>query len=53
MGVFEAVPYFGPIPSSVPAFLFAMGEGGMAPLWVLGADLAVLVLENNVICTCA
>jgi predicted PurR-regulated permease PerM len=27
-----------------------MGEGGMTPLWVLGAYLAVQVLENNVIC---
>jgi len=33
----------------VPAFLFAMGEGGMSPLWVLCAYLAVQVLENNVI----
>ena len=49
-GVFEAIPYLGPILSAVPALLFAMGEGGMTPLWVLGAYLAVQVLENNVIC---
>ncbi len=49
-GVFEAIPYLGPILSAVPALLFAMGEGGMTPLWVLVAYLAVQVLENNVIC---
>ena len=48
-GVFEAIPYLGPILSAVPALLFAMGEGGMTPLWVLLAYLAVQVLENNVI----
>ena len=49
-GLFEAVPYLGPILSAVPALLFAMGEGGMTPFWVLLAYLAVQVLENNIIC---
>lgn len=49
-GVFEAIPYLGPILSAVPALLFAMGEGGMTPFWVLLAYLAVQVLENHVIC---
>ena len=48
-GVFEAVPYLGPIFSAVPAVLFALGEGGMTPVWVLLAYLAVQALENNVI----
>jgi predicted PurR-regulated permease PerM len=48
-GVFEAIPYLGPILSAVPALLFALGEGGMTPLWVLLAYLAVQVFENNVI----
>ena len=48
-GVFEAIPYLGPILSAVPAILFALGEGGMTPIWVLLAYLAVQVLENNVI----
>jgi predicted PurR-regulated permease PerM len=48
-GVFEALPYVGPILSAVPALLFALGEGGMTPVWVLLAYLAVQVLENNVI----
>ncbi len=48
-GVFEAIPYLGPILSAVPALLFAFGEGGMTPLWVLIAYLAVQALENNVI----
>jgi predicted PurR-regulated permease PerM len=48
-GVFEAIPYVGPILSAVPALLFALGEGGMTPFWVLLAYLAVQTLENNVI----
>ena len=48
-GIFEAIPYLGPILSAVPALLFALGEGGMIPLWVLLAYLAVQLLENNVI----
>jgi predicted PurR-regulated permease PerM len=48
-GVFEAIPYLGPILSAVPALLFALGEGGMTPVWVLLAYLGVQVLENNVI----
>ena len=48
-GLFEAIPYLGPILSAVPALLFALGEGGMTPVWVLLAYLAVQVLENNVI----
>src|SRR4029077_16218279 len=48
-GVLEAIPYLGPILSAVPALLFALGEGGMTPVWVLLAYLGVQLLENNVI----
>ena len=48
-GVFEAIPYLGPILSAVPALLLALGEGGMTPLWVLLAYFAVQIFENNVI----
>jgi predicted PurR-regulated permease PerM len=48
-GVFEAVPYLGPLLSAVPALFFAVGKGGMIPLWVLLLYLAVQLLENNVI----
>jgi predicted PurR-regulated permease PerM len=48
-GIFEAIPYLGPFLSAVPAFLFALGEGGMTPVWVLLVYLAVQLLENNVI----
>ncbi len=48
-GVLEAVPFLGPILSAVPALLFAVGKGGMTPLWVLLAYIAVQALENNVI----
>lgn len=48
-GVLEAVPYLGPILSAMPALLLSFGEGGMTPLWVVLAYVAVQVLENNVI----
>jgi predicted PurR-regulated permease PerM len=48
-GVFEAVPYLGPLLSAVPALVFALGQGGMTPVWVLLVYLGVQLLENNVI----
>jgi len=48
-GIFESVPYLGPLLSAVPALFFALGKGGMAPLWVVLVYLAVQLLENNVI----
>ena len=48
-GVLEAVPFLGPLLSAVPALLFAVGKGGMTPLWVVLAYIAVQALENNVI----
>ena len=47
-GVLEAVPYLGPLLSAVPALLLAVGKGGMTPLWVVFAYIAVQALENNV-----
>ena len=47
-GVLEAVPYLGPIFSAVPALMLAVGKGGMTPLWVVLAYIAVQALENNV-----
>jgi len=48
-GVFEAVPYLGPLLSAVPALFFALAEGGATPLLVLLVYLGVQLLENNVI----
>ena len=48
-GVLEAIPFLGPILSAVPALLFAVGKGGMTPLWVVLAYCAIQALENNVI----
>lgn len=48
-GVLEAVPFLGPILSAVPALLLALSQGGMTPLWVLLAYVAIQALENNVI----
>jgi len=45
----EAVPYLGPMLAAVPALLFAVGKGGMTPLWVVLAYMAIQALENNVI----
>ncbi|OHB24628.1 MAG: AI-2E family transporter [Desulfuromonadaceae bacterium GWC2_58_13] len=47
--ILEAVPFLGPILSAIPAILLALGRGGMTPLWVLLAYIAVQALENNVI----
>ncbi len=48
-GVLEAIPFIGPLLSAVPALLLAAGQGGLTPLWVVLAYLAVQALENNVI----
>ncbi|MFN0068295.1 MAG: AI-2E family transporter [Limisphaerales bacterium] len=48
-GILEAVPFVGPILSAVPALLFALAKGGMTPIWVVLAYIAVQALENNVI----
>ena len=48
-GVMEAIPFIGPVLSAVPAVLLAIGQGGMTPLWVILAYMAVQALENNVI----
>jgi predicted PurR-regulated permease PerM len=48
-GILEAVPYLGPLLSAVPALLLAVGKGGMTPLWVVLAYIAIQALENNVI----
>jgi predicted PurR-regulated permease PerM len=48
-GLLAAVPFLGPILSAAPAILLALGRGGMTPLWVLLAYIAVQALENNVI----
>lgn len=48
-GLFEAIPFVGPILSAVPALLLAVAQGGLTPMWVLLAYLAVQALENNVI----
>jgi predicted PurR-regulated permease PerM len=48
-GLFEAVPFVGPLLSAVPALLLAFAEGGMTPLWVVLAYLGIQALENNVI----
>ena len=48
-GVFEVIPFLGPIFSTVPAILLAISKGGMTLLWVALAYIAVQALENNVI----
>ena len=48
-GLFEAIPFIGPILSCLPALLLAFGQGGLTPLWVILAYLAVQALENNII----
>lgn len=45
----SAIPFLGPLLSLIPALLLAIGEGGMTPVWVVLAYLAVQALEGNVI----
>jgi len=45
----SAIPFLGPVLTLIPALLLALGEGGMTPMWVLLAYLAVQALEGNVI----
>lgn len=45
----SAIPFLGPLLTLIPALLLAIGEGGMTPLWVVLAYLAVQALEGNVI----
>lgn len=47
--ILSAIPFLGPLLTLVPALLLAIGEGGMTPVWVLLAYLAVQALEGNVI----
>lgn len=48
-GVFEAIPFVGPVLSAVPALLLAVADGGLTPMWVVLGYLTVQALENNVI----
>lgn len=48
-GMLEAIPFLGPILSSIPALLLALSMGGMTPLWVLIIYVAVQVFENNIL----
>ncbi len=45
----SAIPFLGPLLTLIPALLLAIGEGGMTPVWVVLAYLAVQALEGNVI----
>jgi predicted PurR-regulated permease PerM len=48
-GMLEAVPFVGPMLAAVPALVFAAGQGGMTPVWVVLCYLGIQALENNVI----
>ncbi|MBU4526481.1 MAG: AI-2E family transporter [Desulfomicrobium sp.] len=48
-GMLEAIPFLGPILSSVPALLLAFSMGGMTPLWVAIIYVAVQIFENNIL----
>ena len=47
--ILEVIPFLGPLLSAVSALLLAVGKGGMTPLWVVFAYIAIQALENNVI----
>jgi predicted PurR-regulated permease PerM len=47
--ILEVIPFLGPLLSAVTALVLAVGKGGMTPLWVVFAYIAIQALENNVI----
>lgn len=47
--ILEVIPFLGPLLSAVAALLLAVGKGGMTPLWVVFAYIAIQALENNII----
>jgi predicted PurR-regulated permease PerM len=47
--ILSAIPFLGPLLTLIPALLLAIGQGGMTPVWVVLAYLAVQALEGNVI----
>ncbi|MGB4472629.1 MAG: AI-2E family transporter, partial [Limnochordia bacterium] len=48
-GVFNIIPYFGPVIGFVPASLFALAKSPLSVLWVLILFVVVNQLEANVI----
>jgi len=48
-GILEAIPFLGPLLSSIPALLLALSMGGMTPLWVAIIYVGVQIFENNIL----
>ncbi|MBL9138148.1 MAG: AI-2E family transporter [Verrucomicrobiales bacterium] len=48
-GLLEAVPFIGPLLSTVPGLLLAAGNCRLTPLWVALVYAGVQMLENHVI----
>jgi len=48
-GIFNIIPYFGPVIGFIPASLFALAKSPLTVLWVLGLFVLVNQLEANVI----
>lgn len=49
MGLFEAVPVIGPTLGAIPAVLMTLATAPEKTLWVIGALVAIQVLENNLL----
>ncbi|RIK44915.1 MAG: hypothetical protein DCC55_00855 [Chloroflexi bacterium] len=49
MGIFEAVPVIGPTLGAIPAVLMTLATAPEKTLWVVGALVAIQVLENNLL----
>ncbi|GLQ55332.1 AI-2E family transporter [Devosia nitrariae] len=48
-GLFEFIPFLGPILAAVPAIVIAASQGGTMVFWVIGLYLLVQQIENNII----
>lgn len=48
-GIFEAIPNIGPILGAIPAVLVGLTIGPTTALWVIGANVGISLVENNLL----
>ena len=49
MGLFEAIPVVGPTLGAIPAILMTLATAPEMTIWVVGALVAIQVIENNLL----
>ncbi len=48
-GLFDIIPYFGPVIGSIPALVLALAKSPTAAIWVIVVFVAVNQIESNII----